>query len=208
MTRDEFAIYDLTRNIAGTFFFVSMLNIILGKAGMRTVWREKPWCTNWISKKSALVMFVIFMMMCFAKHEKNEFRTISKRYRDHTDDSTIEIPSDVNTTESNSETIEILQEPTGRNLREHGGWEGKHHGGHKGGKCHIFSKMCAAYFLFSIFHMYNLRTFFRALKTVETKRIEMGEKVETNWWGHCGGKWKNKDWKNKKCGGWRNKCAQ
>ena len=29
-------------------------------------------------------MFVIFMMMCFAKHEKNEFRTISKRYKDHT----------------------------------------------------------------------------------------------------------------------------
>ena len=56
-----------------------------------------------------------------------------------------------------------------------------------------------AFFMFLMGHMYNLRTYFHALKTWETKREEMGEKIEKNWWGGCGD-WKKKDWKKKRCG--------
>lgn len=81
MTRDELSAYDIVKSGAFFLFLLSMLTIMLGKCGMRTVWRQKSQCSYRVSKKSMIIIGFIFVLGLLVKNEAHDLHKIVKRYK-------------------------------------------------------------------------------------------------------------------------------
>lgn len=81
VTRDELDVYDLLKTMSFFMIMASLFIGMIGKLGMKTVWKEKSWATKWIGMKSLMLLILTLACGLVLKGDSHEFHKITRRHK-------------------------------------------------------------------------------------------------------------------------------